>query len=197
MLEPLFIGPESQRPLPVRRRPQSRKPGSTARKSSVTDHGTWAGCLHAEARKFEFVSSGAAGKPAPETRKFIRSYVMRGKNRKHTSIDQNRSVSWLNHDLPSYRGGYLVTPADDDAEQNEEPSPLADDIIAIVAPSFPGPLRPPSDLTLFNFAQPLSPSSRKLIIRCKLPRGYYSSPTVDPCSLYDHQAIPLSCRAMF
>lgn len=47
---------------------------------------------HLSASKtFEFISSGPVGKPDPGVRKFIRSHVMRGKNRKRRESDTQRN----------------------------------------------------------------------------------------------------------
>ncbi|CAM1500427.1 Fc.00g095890.m01.CDS01 [Cosmosporella sp. VM-42] len=149
MLEPLFTTPE-QAPvrLPVRKRPQSRKPvpGPSA------------------SRTFEFVTSDSAGKPPAEARKFIRSYVMRGKNKKRTNDRLRAGASWINHEAASFREGQLCEPEREPSETLVLSSSLTRDTVAL-APYLPHPFRPPPDLTLFNFATPLDGQSRYLIYR--------------------------------
>lgn len=89
---------------------------------------------------------------------------MRGKNKKRRNVErQVADVSWINGD--SFGGSQLVEFAD--AREQNETVVVSGEPLIIRTSTLPGPLRPPSDLTLFNFAQPLSTSSRYLITRCK------------------------------
>ncbi|EKJ76408.1 hypothetical protein FPSE_03407 [Fusarium pseudograminearum CS3096] len=151
MLEPFFAAPTPSVVDPVKTKPRARKPGPRQQGP----------------KKFEFVSSGPVGKPAPETRKFIRSHVMRGKNTKKTLTVQP------NHE-----------PSQDDVEEIHRPAPLAvtnitndslwtvghthsrGDRAWIQSPSLIAHLiKPPPDLELFTFATPLDQTSLYLIYR--------------------------------
>ncbi|KAM0233636.1 hypothetical protein ACHAPO_006924 [Fusarium lateritium] len=146
MLELFFAAP-SPSVDPVKTKPRARRPGPRQQGP----------------KKFEFVSSGPVGKPAPESRKFIRSYVMRGKNTKKT---------------------LTVQPKQDDVEEIHRPAPLAvtnltqdslwtvghthsrGDRYWIQSPSLIAHLiKPPPDLELFTFATPLDRNSQYLIYR--------------------------------
>ncbi|KAF0644286.1 hypothetical protein FPSE5266_03407 [Fusarium pseudograminearum] len=147
MLEPFFAAPTPSVVDPVKTKPRARKPGPRQQGP----------------KKFEFVSSGPVGKPAPETRKFIRSHVMRGKNTKKAPA---------------------VQPNQDDVEEIHRPAPLAvtnitndslwtvghthsrGDRAWIQSPSLIAHLiKPPPDLELFTFATPLDQTSLYLIYR--------------------------------
>ncbi|RSL80915.1 hypothetical protein CEP52_017303 [Fusarium oligoseptatum] len=145
MLEPLFTTPAPQ--LPVRQKPRTRKTAAP--------------------KKFEFITSDPAGKPAPETRKFIRSHVMRGKNTKR------RGAS---------RDVVLVNPEAQEDEARGEKSRLPDigmDVSRlpdyyrdhlqyrawVESPSLIARMLSPPDLTLFNFATPLDKNSLYLVYR--------------------------------
>ncbi|KAM5352860.1 hypothetical protein ACJ41O_005582 [Fusarium nematophilum] len=134
MLEPFFTGPDV-RPAAPTRKPRVKTPRKTA-----------------PAKTFEFVSSDPAGKPPPETRKFIRSHVMRGKNTKRRGDNPQMQVVLLNKDQRS-------------AETEVEEPRRAQYRAWILSPSLVGPLKSPPDLTLFNFATPLDGQSRYLIYR--------------------------------
>ncbi|KAF4339318.1 hypothetical protein FBEOM_6732 [Fusarium beomiforme] len=132
-------------PLPVRAKPRARKPRQQG------------------AKKFEFVSSDPVGKPAPESRKFIRSHVMRGKNTKK-----------LPPKCPTIDVRVDPVPvSQDDVEDVDRPAPLAitrctdamwtvghtharQDRAWVQSPSLMAQLvKPPPDLDLFTFATPL------------------------------------------
>ncbi|RBR26432.1 uncharacterized protein FIESC28_00726 [Fusarium coffeatum] len=150
MLEPFFAQPALVDPKPKPRARRGPRQGP---------------------KKFEFVSSGPVGKPAPETRKFIRSHVMRGKNTKKSPPRQPPSDS--------------ISPdsSQDDVEEIHRPVPLAvttikDDSLWTVghthsrdrawvqSPSLLIHLmKPPPDLDLFTFATPLDKNSRHLIYK--------------------------------
>lgn len=93
---------------------------------------------------------------------------MRGKNKKRPNDNRHRyGVSWINDD-PSVAYQDCLS-----AEQTESHAslPVTDNNTFVMAPSFPGPLAPPSDLTLFNFASPLDSTSQFLIAKCKSSPG--------------------------
>ncbi|KAF7539468.1 hypothetical protein G7Z17_g12418 [Cylindrodendrum hubeiense] len=136
------------------------------------------------ASKFEFVASDPGGKPDPNARQFIRSYVMRGKNTKrHRDDSQRRTVPRASKSVPKAR------PSDAPAQIEAVPATEAtqslchDSVedIAIQALCLPGIMRVPSDLELFHFATPLDKSSRYLIFRCKPPM--YSPPLSNPSDM--------------
>ncbi|SPJ72429.1 uncharacterized protein FTOL_02157 [Fusarium torulosum] len=159
MLEPFFAQPVPQ-PLPTRAKPRARR--TEPRKQTP--------------KKFEFVTSDNVGKPAPESRKFIRSHVMRGKNTKKIPV-QTSILSLSDNAVPGSnqddveevgrRTPLAVTHATDDhlwtfghaysrRERNWVQSPAL-----LISPL----VRPPSALELFTFAAPLDQNSRYLIFR--------------------------------
>ncbi|KAI6763943.1 hypothetical protein HG530_007732 [Fusarium avenaceum] len=158
MLEPFFAQPVPQ-PLPTRAKPRARR--TEPRKQAP--------------KKFEFVTSDNVGKPAPESRKFIRSHVMRGKNTKksppQTSIlclsdDATPESNQNNVEEVDRRTPLAVTHSTDNGlwtlghayprrERNWVQSPAL--IVHLV--------RPPPDLELFTFAAPLDKNSQYLIFR--------------------------------
>ncbi|KAG5813779.1 hypothetical protein H9Q74_002189 [Fusarium xylarioides] len=155
MLEPFLQPVPVPETLPVRAKPRARKPRQQGPK------------------KFEFVSSGPVGKPAPESRKFIRSHVMRGKNTKKSPP---------RHPVLDVRVDGLPR-ANDDVEELDRPAPLAitrctdamwtfghtharQDRVWVESPSLVVQLvKPPPDLDLFTFATPLDKESRYYICR--------------------------------
>ncbi|KAM0425606.1 hypothetical protein ACHAPT_009137 [Fusarium lateritium] len=148
MLEPLFTRPDAQ--LPVRQKPpRTRK---TAPK------------------KFEFVASDPAGKPPPETRKFIRSHVMRGKNTKRRGAPTQRDVVLVNQQEESRKD---ERPGTKDADVDYSaldrlPDYYRDSIqyrAWVESPSLIARMLSPPDLTLFNFATPLDRRSLYLVYR--------------------------------
>ncbi|KLO88852.1 uncharacterized protein LW93_12267 [Fusarium fujikuroi] len=155
MLEPFLQPVPVPESLPVRAKPRARKPRQQGPK------------------KFEFVSSDPVGKPAPESRKFIRSHVMRGKNTKKSPP---------RHPILDVRVDALPR-ANDDVEELDRPAPLAitrctdamwtvghtharQDRAWVESPSLMAQLvKPPPDLDLFTFATPLDKDSRYYIYR--------------------------------
>ncbi|KAJ4311630.1 hypothetical protein N0V84_010344 [Fusarium piperis] len=145
MLEPLFTTPDP--PLPVRQTPRTRK---TAPKN------------------FEFITSDPAGKPAPETRKFIRSHVMRGKNTKRrvTSTDVMLANREARHD-DAPRDERPCHP-DISMDVSRLPDHYRDSLqyrAWVESPSLIARMLSPPDLTLFNFATPLDKNSLYLVYR--------------------------------
>ncbi|KAJ4265363.1 hypothetical protein NW762_004651 [Fusarium torreyae] len=165
MLEPFFAQPDPL-PLPVRPTPKPR-----ARRTAAREQGP---------KKFEFVSSDPAGKPAAESRQFIRSHVMRGKNTK-----RRPRVQLINPLTPaSSTDDTSQASRQDDVEEVDRTSlsvvaHYTDDSLWTVgrvysrrerawvqSPSLLAHLiKPPSDLQLFNYATPLDENSRYLIYR--------------------------------
>ncbi|KAF4448314.1 hypothetical protein F53441_8253 [Fusarium austroafricanum] len=166
MLEPFFApGPfvsepftPVPQPLPAKSKPRARKaPRQQAPK------------------KFEFVSSDPVGKPAAESRKFIRSHVMRGKNTKKGPTKSPR----LGVSVDA-----IPETDQDDVEEVHRPAPLAitgytsesmwtaghtharQDRAWVQSPSLVVHLvKPPPDLELFTFATPLGKNSRFYIYK--------------------------------
>jgi hypothetical protein len=94
---------------------------------------------------------------------------MRGKNKKRRNVELSSGVSWINGDSSVSDSGSQLVEQEDIAEK-KCPVVVSDQRLImrnLTSLLLPGPLRPPSDLTLFNFAQPLSTSSRYLITRCE------------------------------
>ncbi|KAG4275134.1 hypothetical protein FPRO04_08796 [Fusarium proliferatum] len=169
MLEPFLQPVPVPESLPVRAKPRARKPRQQGPK------------------KFEFVSSDPVGKPAPESRKFIRSHVMRGKNTKKSPP---------RHPILDVRVDALPR-ANDDVEELDRPAPLAitrctdamwtvghtharQDRAWVESPSLMAQLvKPPPDLDLFTFATPLDKDSsafQDLInMQSLLGRGKYET----------------------
>ncbi|KAF4950070.1 hypothetical protein FSARC_13304 [Fusarium sarcochroum] len=163
MLEVFFTQPDPQ-PLSVLPKQKPR-----ARKTATRQQGP---------KKFEFVSSDAAGKPALESRKFIRSHVMRGKNTK-------RRVELINSLTPPESADDTSQGSNQDDVEEVDRSSLSvvahftDDSLWtaghvhsrrerawVQSPSLLAHLiKPPSDLQLFNYATPLDENSRYLIYR--------------------------------
>ncbi|KAF7562245.1 hypothetical protein G7046_g1892 [Stylonectria norvegica] len=181
MLEPLFTTTEPARPARTATRSEARKPRASRPASNT----------------FEFVSFDPSGKSAPESRKFIRSYVMRGKNRKCPN-DQRLKLSWINKgSANSNERGYLVkearaiAPAGCEAESSshDETESTSCEENGVVGVSFlPGPLRPPSDLSLFNFADPLDGPGKMLIFRflTTIKQSLYP---IEWCFEFDHTSV--------
>ncbi|KAM0352305.1 hypothetical protein ACHAPU_001969 [Fusarium lateritium] len=159
MLEPFFAQPVPQQSLPLQEKPRGRR--TESRKQGP--------------KKFEFVSIDNVGKPAPESRKFIRSHVMRGKNTKKPLV--KTSILCLDEDvMPKANRG------DDVEDVNRLPltsTQVADDPPSTLRLTYshkkrswiqsPALLvhlfRPPPDLELFTFAAPLDQNSRYLVFR--------------------------------
>ncbi|KAM0286564.1 hypothetical protein ACHAQK_009210 [Fusarium lateritium] len=158
MLEPFFAQPVPQS-LPTRAKPRARR--TEPRKQAP--------------KKFEFVTSDNVGKPAAESRKFIRSHVMRGKNTKKVPV-QTSTLTLSDDAIPESN--------QDDVEEVDQRtrSTVAhstNDRVWTFGHAFPrrernwvqSPalvmhlLRPPPDLELFTFAAPLDRNSRYLIFR--------------------------------
>lgn len=92
---------------------------------------------------------------------------MRGKNKKRRNVQcQDADVSWINGDSFTSNGTTQLVESVDARELGRRGLVSGASLIVETSTLF-GPLRPPSDLSLFNFAQPLSTSSRYLITRCK------------------------------
>ncbi|RSL45938.1 hypothetical protein CEP54_014074 [Fusarium duplospermum] len=145
MLEPLFTTPTPQ--LPVRQKPRTRK----------TAH-----------KKFEFITSDPAGKPAPETRKFIRSHVMRGKNTKRRGA--SRDVVLVNREVQGDEARRDETSRIPDIgmDVSRLPDYYRDHLqyrAWVESPSLIARMLSPPDLTLFNFATPLDKNSLYLVYR--------------------------------
>lgn len=154
------------------------------------------------------MTSDNVGKPAPESRKFIRSHVMRGKNTKKIPV-QTSILSLSDNAVPESnqddveevgrRTPLAVTHATDDhlwtfghaysrRERNWVQSPAL--LISHL-------VRPPSDLELFTFAAPLDQNSRYLIFRCKIFTPLTMSLLANPYSSDHHQGNFVSCRVVF
>ncbi|KAF5659809.1 hypothetical protein FHETE_9263 [Fusarium heterosporum] len=154
MLEPFFAPPVPQQSLPLQSKPRGRK--TKPRK---------------QGQKFEFVSIDNVGKPAPESRKFIRSHVMRGKNTKKSS--DKTSILCLN-------GEVIIKASRGDDVEDVDRLPLTVAQVVddprhtyscrqrnwVQSPALIAHLvKPPPDLELFTFAAPLDQNSRYLIFR--------------------------------
>jgi hypothetical protein len=153
------------------------------------------------------VTSDNVGKPAPESRKFIRSHVMRGKNTKKNPVQTS---------IPSLSDDAIPESNQDDVEEVDRCTPLAvahstDDRLWtlghaysrrernwVQSPALIAHLvRPPSDLELFNFAAPLDKNSRYLIFRCKTFAPLTVTLLANPYSSNHHQGNFISCRVVF
>ncbi|KAL7904119.1 hypothetical protein GGI35DRAFT_464152 [Trichoderma velutinum] len=129
---------------------------------------------------FEFIASDSVGKPHPNVRKFIRSHVMRGKNKK-----RNRAQKY------TQGSSQVAGVADNEREKNATSTVsamltvptnqtyVAADGSAVIVPltecgnqaaivsvlAITSPLKPPHDLALAKFACPLNGSSQALLYR--------------------------------
>ncbi|CEI67499.1 hypothetical protein FVEN_g5602 [Fusarium venenatum] len=147
MLEPFFAAPVDPQPLIVKTKPRARRPGPRQQGP----------------KKFEFVSSGPVGKPAPESRKFIRSHVMRGKNTKKTLTIQPKQDDFEEIHRPVT---LAVTNLTQDSLWTVGHTHSRGDRAWIQSPSLIAHLiKPPPDLELFTFAAPLDQNSQYLIYR--------------------------------
>ncbi|RFN43532.1 hypothetical protein FIE12Z_12232 [Fusarium flagelliforme] len=171
MLEPFFAQPALVDPQPKPRARRTPRQGREFYTIHISNERLLTGWL---AKKFEFVSSGPVGKPAPESRKFIRSHVMRGKNTKKSPPKTSRPPS-----------SESISPdsSQDDVEEVHRPVPLAvtsikDDSLWTVGHTHSRDrawvqspslliylMKPPPDLDLFTFATPLDKNSRHLIYK--------------------------------
>lgn len=125
---------------------------------------------------FEFISSDSRGKPAADTRNFIRSHVMRGKNiRKRVQrLSQPSSESSASQvpalsehaaeDSPSaghsreqhVRNNYVAVPEG------------AQGYTCVAFPwAFPSPIMMPPDMRLLDFPEVMDDKMRGLMFRCK------------------------------
>ncbi|GKU02784.1 hypothetical protein FLAG1_10206 [Fusarium langsethiae] len=154
MLEPFFAAPDPSADL----QPPIVKTKPRARRQGPRQQGP---------KKFEFVSSGPVGKPAPESRKFIRSYVMRGKNTKKTlTVQSNHDSNQDNVEEIHRPAPLVVTSLTDDSLWTFGHTHSRSDRAWIQSSSLIAHLiKPPADLELFTFATPLDRNSLYLIYR--------------------------------
>ncbi|KAM0245964.1 hypothetical protein ACHAQJ_010399 [Trichoderma viride] len=148
--------------------------------------GKWARCqracqFRAAPKKFEFITSDSVGRPPSNARALIRSHVMRGKNIKEHRIPKIKPPLSRATEVAKYdeREKVIISVVSAQLPISTNQARSRADIhafivtlrdcgnkVAIVSSLLlASPLRPPHDLTLFNFASKLNDSSRTLLYR--------------------------------
>ena len=188
--------PPQANPTPRPRTKQHAKASCRRRYPVVSDTTTVADTPAARAPKaFEFISSDSGGKPPANTRKFIRSYVMRGKNTKKRSTVYQVSGPSFQPDQEDGQPGESTPslPPSSPPSSSSSSSPSgASTVHGQVAPALhrnsrasvlgghgkrphfdfprtcPAPVRTPHDLALVELPEVFKSTTQQLLYTCKL-----------------------------
>lgn len=195
--------PSSEESLPIQPRPSGR----VRRSRAAGEHSFGGACGVARLttfsakgpKAFEFISSDGTGKATGDTRQFIRSHVMRGKNTNkrlerfpQANNDHQEEIAppesspdnaiWTDtRRKPRVHNNHFVL-----LENNGGPTRVA------FPWTFPSPVCMPSDLRLMEFPEVMDDKMRGLMFRCKFPcsRNY---PADNVASLHGHQGDNVPC----
>lgn len=132
-------------------------------------------------KSFEFISSDSAGKPPADTRKFIRSHVMRGKNTKKRSVVYQTSEPSRQTDEDGRNDGSIPSPSSSRTSVVDATATSCHHLNSrVVGPGnhrkwafmvfpwgVPAPVKTPHDLALVKFPEAPDSHTQQLIHRCK------------------------------
>ena len=145
------------------------------------------GSRSAKEQTITFLHSDPCGKPPAESRKFIRSHVMKGKNKKRRQPRDSQSLSWIHDSLLSQteEGSEFINITFDDKSTQvgdkvgKERRPLTTGSSSLMATRYQGlgvrklivclqgPVRAPGELTLVKFPIEVDHRTRSLLTFCK------------------------------